>query len=256
VKEYLVRLNFLGGAVLAAAVAATSLVTSVAVASRAYEGRSREASRVARQISVKGYARTRVRSDRAVWRVLVRGEARELREAFEVLERGTARVREFLAARGFPSGELEVSAIETTAHFARDARGEATREVVSHSLERAFTVTTGDLDRVAAAAGEVTGLLREGIEVVSSGPEYTYTRIADLKVRVLGEATRDARERADEIASRSGCRVSDVRWAQMGVLQITRPDSTEVSSSGQYDTSTVAKDVSVTVSAAFGLAEE
>ena len=40
---------------------------------------------------------------------------------------------------------------------------------------------------------------------------------------------------------------------RMGVLQITRPNSTDVSSYGIYDTSTIEKDVSVVVTTTFGL---
>ncbi|HRI54143.1 MAG TPA: SIMPL domain-containing protein, partial [Pseudomonadota bacterium] len=71
--------------------------------------------------------------------------------------------------------------------------------------------------------------------------------------QILGEATKDARTRADEIAANSGCSIGEVRQAQMGVIQITQPDSTEVSGYGRYDTSTIDKDVSVVVSLTLGI---
>lgn len=54
----------------------------------------------------------------------------------------------------------------------------------------------------------------------------------------------------------SGSRVelpAAVRNARMGVLQIVRPELTEVSSGGIYDTSTIEKDVTAVVSLTFGL---
>ena len=74
-----------------------------------------------------------------------------------------------------------------------------------------------------------------------------------MKIQLLGEATKDARARADEIARNSGCRLGEVRRVQMGVIQITQPNSTEVSGGGMYDTSTIEKDVSVVVSLTLGL---
>lgn len=82
-----------------------------------------------------------------------------------------------------------------------------------------------------------------GIQVVSELPEYYYTQIAALKIDLIGEASKDARTRAEKIANHAGCRLSEVRNARMGVLPITRPNSTETSSQGIHDTSTIDKDV-------------
>ena len=73
-------------------------------------------------------------------------------------------------------------------------------------------------------------------------------KIADMKVDLLGDATADARRRAETIAAQAGCRVGEVRTARMGVLQVTEPDSTDTSSQGVYDTSTIDKDVTAVVS--------
>ena len=70
---------------------------------------------------------------------------------------------------------------------------------------------------------------------------------------MIGEASKDARQRADQIVTHAGCSIGEVRVARMGVLQITRPECTEVSSSGIYDTSTIDKDVNSVVSLTFAL---
>jgi len=72
-----------------------------------------------------------------------------------------------------------------------------------------------------------------------------------LKIDLMGSASKDARARADEIAKNAGCRVAEVRSAHMGVLQITRPFSTEVSGYGVHDTGTIDKDVQAVVTASF-----
>ena len=71
--------------------------------------------------------------------------------------------------------------------------------------------------------------------------------------RKIGEASKDARVRADQIAMHTGCRVTGVRNARMGVLQITRPFSTEVSDSGMNDTSSIEKDVMSVVTLTLGV---
>ena len=81
----------------------------------------------------------------------------------------------------------------------------------------------------------------------SLSPEFIYTKLSDLKIVMIGEATANARERADRIARESGCSVTTVKDARAGVLQITRPWSTETTSSGANDTSSVEKDVTAVV---------
>ena len=252
--EYRVRImNVLSVAVVVALAVGASLVTSTIVAARAYQARATQQADSAREIMVKGHARLRVRSDRGVWSISVSGDGSDLAAAYAVLESSTANVQQFLQQQGFAPGEIELSAIDTATHFAKDQGGRDTLEVAGYTLSRQFTVTSGDVDRIAAAAGEVTALLKQNVRVVSSRPQYLFTQVNDLKVKVLGEAASDARTRAEQIAANSACRIGEVRQINQGVIQITRPDSTEVSGYGIYDTNTIEKDVSVVVTVTLGV---
>lgn len=253
--EYRVRLDLFWTAAVLALGMAVSVVTSSLVVSRALERRGRQQAERAQDITVKGSARTRVTSDTGVWRIRVEGEAKDLREAFEVLEAGVTRLREFLGAHSFGAGEIFAGPIVTQTHFARDQHDNLTREVVSHTLTRTFSIQSGNVQAVAAAAGEVTQLIRDGFVIISEAPEFSYSRLADLKVQILGEAAKDARTRAEEIVANAGGRISAVREARMSPLQITRPDSTDVSAEGIYDTSTILKDVTAVVTLTFGVEE-
>ena len=248
--------SLLSAAIVLSLGAVISLVTSVAVASRAYNRRVEINSVQQQEISVKGYARTCVVSDLAVWSIRVAGEGPTLIDAFEQVDQSTQCVQQFLDKHGFEQSTIRLSAISTEAHHERDKDGNELRNVVAYTLQRSFTITTSDVNRVAGAAGEVTQLLREGVYVQSAPAEYTYTKVGDVKIAILGEASADARQRADEIAVKAGCRVTDVRDAQMGVIQITQPNSTEVRSYGIYDTSTIEKDVAVVVTVTFGIASD
>ena len=138
-------------------------------------------------------------------------------------------------------------------HYERDPKGlHETRAISGYALDRTFVVRSSDVNKVADAAAKVTELIEEGVHVTSKRPEYHYTKLSDLKIEMLGAASSNARERADKIAENAGCKVTDVRSARMGVLQITKPDSTEVSDYGISDTSTIEKDVTAVVTLALG----
>jgi len=251
--EYRVRINWFSAAAVIALGVAASIITSTRVAARAYESRAKESFKAGRELTVKGSTRSRVRSDLGVWSISVKGEGKELQDAFAILDSGVTRVQAFLAASGFSESEIGLSAISTVTFYARDAKGVETREVTGYGLDRHFTVTTSDVNKIASAAGEVTQLIRDNVKVVSYRPAYYYSKAADLKVQILGEATKDARSRADEIARNSGCKLGEVRRVQMGIIQITEPNSTDVSSGGIYDTGTIEKDVSVVVTLTLGV---
>ncbi len=251
--EYRVRLSAGGAAGVISLALVVSIVTSTVVAARAYQARGAEDRRSDDTITVKGSTRQRITSDRAVWRIGVRSDHAELREAFSGLEATVAGVRDFLSQRGFADAEIGLAAIQTTTHYTRDEKGIETRQVAGYSLSRTLVVATESVLRVNQAAGEVTKLIEQGMLVISQPPEYYYTRLSELKVELLGVAAQDARTRAETIASNTGAALGGVRSVHMGVLQITQPDSTEVADYGIYDTSTIEKDVTAVVTVTFGV---
>ncbi len=231
-----------------------SLVTSAAIVGRAVRGLGTDRLDAQRMLEVRGSAKLRVTSDLAVWRVAVRCEASTVESAFVGIEKSTVRVQDLVSRHGFLGDSVAIGAIATTTHYKRDATGNPTREVTAHELTRSVSITSTDVARLTAAASEAAQLLGEGVLLDSTPPEYLISNLADLRVRIVGEATRDARKRAEEIATNAGSHVRELRSADSGPLQVTRPDSTEVSGYGQYDTSTIEKDVGITVSARFAIA--
>lgn len=220
-----------------------SFVTSTWVASRAYLKRGEQQEKVARTLDVTGSARKAIVSDLALWSIRVAGEGKSIEEAFTRMSASGDKIREFLSQKGFPAGTVNAGPIRTETHYRRDEKGNPTRDVTGYELSRVFSIRTGDVRLVEKAAGEVTEIVKTGAHIESLTPEFVYTKLAELKIEMLGEATRNARERADRIATESRCRVGAVKDARAGVLQILRPWSTDVSPGGTNDTTSVEKDV-------------
>lgn len=248
-----VRINWIGAVATLAAGVGLSVVISTLLATRVYERRVDQIERADQAVTVKGYARTPLRSDTAVWSIDLTGRGETQEEAYDTLSFNTTRTSEFLVARGFEPAELALTPIETEEHPVYDARGRATLEVDGYTLRRTIRVTTGEVERVAAAASVVTELLGEGVSLISKRPEYTSSELGEVKVDIIGRATADARRRAEEIAAEAGARVAEVRTARQGVMQVTTPGSTDVSGYGIYDTSTINKEASIVMTITFGL---
>lgn len=194
-------------------------------------------------VEVKGYAERAIVSDFATWTGRFTTRSKDLADAYRVLERQRGDVLAFLKETGCRDEELEVSPVITEVLYRRTDQGMFTNDVEGYALSQEVTLSAGDIDRVARVSKESVNLVKRGIELWSNRPQYFYTKLGDLKIEMLGEATADARRRAEVLASNSGSTIGALRYARQGVFQITPALSTEVSDYGQNDTS--ARDKSI-----------
>jgi len=157
----------------------------------------------------------------------------------------------FLKTRNVTDNELTVSAITTEKHFVLTSDGKPTDHVSSYTLGQTLEVSSPRVDAVASLGRDVTGLIQQGVMLESHAPAYYYTKLADLKIAMLGDATRDATTRAQQIAQNSGARLGSLSEARMGVLQINPVHSSETSGEGNNDTTSVEKDVIAVITTRF-----
>ena len=204
-------------------------------------------------ITVTGSARKRIKSDLVVWSAGVSYQASTLADAYRQLSENVPRVKQYLIAKGIPEGEITISSISTTTLRKTDENGQETSEISGYSLRQQLEVRSADVDKIARIAREATELINQGILVESNSPQYYYTKLGDLKIEMLGEAAKDAKTRAERIASSTGNSIGTVRTAKMGVMQITAADSTEVSDAGISDTSSIDKDITAVVNIGFAV---
>jgi hypothetical protein len=204
-------------------------------------------------ITVTGSAKKTILSDLAVWRANVSTNAKGPVEAYDALKIASDRTREFLLKNGIAGDQISISSISTQKNFTRDDKGNVTDQVSSYDLFQAVQVTSTDVRGVGNIAAKASELLKQGVMLESESPQYFYTRLADLKVEMLAEATKDAAVRAKQIAENSGSSLGNVREAKMGVMQINPANSNEVSDSGNNDTSSLQKEITAVVSAKFAV---
>ena len=204
-------------------------------------------------ITVTGSARKRIKSDLVVWSAGVSSQAPKLSDAYRQLSDNIPRIKQYLAGKGIAENQMTVSSISSNTLHERDAQGNESSAITGYSLHQQVEVKSNDVERIAQIARESTELINQGILLESSAPQYSYTQIGDLKIAMLGEAARDAKARAEQIASSTGNKIGTVRSAKMGVMQITAADSTEVSDSGISDTSSIEKDMTAVVNVSFAV---
>lgn len=204
-------------------------------------------------ITVTGSAKKRIKSDLVVWSAGVTTQSGSVADAYKQISQDIPKIKQYLIGKGIPEAQMTVSSVTTTPVKKTDNNGNETSEVTGYTLNQQIEIRSTDVDKIAQVAREATELLNQGILIESSAPQYYYTQVGDLKVEMLGEAAKDAKTRAEKIAASTGNSIGPVRSAKMGVLQITPPDSTDVSDSGMYSTTTIDKDITAVVNISFAV---
>ena len=203
-------------------------------------------------ITVTGSAKQRIRSDLIVWRAAIASRGPELAIAYRKLTSDVPKTTDYLKRKGVPADKIVVKSVKTTEQHARDKEAhELPEQIIGYVLEQDIEVTSSDVDRITQIANDSTELINDGVQLTSEPPVYIYTGLADLKVKLLAEASHDARQRAEQIASNTGGSLGGIRSAKMGVMQINPAWDTSVSGAGNSDTSSLEKDVLAIVTASF-----
>lgn len=207
-------------------------------------------------VFVTGSARKRITADTAVWRVSVSREAPKLDAAYDLVTKDIPLVEEFLRKKSITSNQITRSAMGTSP-LREQKEGYTTDfggHIVAYRVTQSIEVRSNEVKKVESLAREATELLlKQNLLIDSSSPDYYCSSIGDLKQTMLADAARDAQIRAQKIAESTGSKVGPLRSARMGALQITPPDSTQVSDSGVNDTSTIEKDITAVVNVSFAL---
>ncbi len=200
-------------------------------------------------LSVTGSAKTSVKADTVKWTFGTSRRVAEfnLQSGYASLARDLVAVQKFLTQNGLKEDQITVTPVFMEQIY-YDSNFQGTREVI---LRQSITITSQDVEGITRLAKNTDVLTQAGIFLNANSPEYFYSKLADLRVSLLSDAVKDAKARAEQIAKSSGQNVGALKAASSGVVQVLPPNSIEVADYGAYDTSSINKDVMVTVRATF-----
>jgi len=200
-------------------------------------------------ISISGSAKLPVTSDSARWtgNFSRTAFATNLKSGYEAMKKDEGLVAAYLDEQGF-AGKYEISPVYMYEIYKSDAY--APKE---YNLTQSIEVKSDDVEKVKNLAKNIEKVIAQGVIFSSNPVEYYYSKLPDVRVSLLPEAIKDAKARAQAIADSSGAKVDDVKSVAMGVVQVMPLGAIEVSDYGSYDTSSIDKEVMITVKVTFGL---
>lgn len=201
-------------------------------------------------LSVTGSAKRHITSDHVRWVSSFTRTTQEatLKTGYEQMARDLVAVKAFFNAKGVDENSLVISPVSMQQVYKQN--DSAPKE---YTLSQTIELNSGDVAKVTDLAKNTNDLINAGLVFSTTYLEYSYSKLADLRVSLLGDALKDAQARATVLAQTSGSKIGPLQSAASGVVQVLPANSVDVSDYGTYDTASIEKEVMVTVKASFSI---
>lgn len=218
----------------------------------AIQNRNKEQDR----IFVTGLGKQDFSSDLIVWSGSFTRLNDEIGLAFDLLKKDQEKIKAYLISAGVPTNEIVFSSVDITKEYDYfyDQNGQSRNVFKGHRLNQRITIESKEVEKIEKISREITELINQDIEVYSYNPEYYYTQLAALKIEMIASATKDATDRARQIAENADAKLGELKSAKMGVFQIIAQNSSEdFSWGGSYNTFSKQKTATITMRLEFGI---
>lgn len=202
----------------------------------------------AKTVSVVGLSERDFDSDLIVWDISYNLLNTDMKVGYGEIKDINKVVREYLVSKGIAAEDIEFRSLhcnkENEYHY---NNGSSYYTFRGYRLNQYVRVESIDVDKIEKISREISELLERGINIENNSLNYYYTKLSDLKVEMLAEATENARNRAETIAKSAGSHLGKLQTANMGVFQITAPNSTDEDYSwgGTFNTTSKRKRASI-----------
>ncbi|MBN9294125.1 MAG: SIMPL domain-containing protein [Flavobacteriia bacterium] len=234
--------NYLGSAIIGIAVVIAAIVLGNAYAKKFTQNDI---------ITVTGLGEEDFSSDLIVWNASFRVNDYDLSAAYKKLEKDRNKIRNYFISKGIKKEQIVFSSVDISKDYDyqyNDNGNLIGQTFRGYSLNQLVTIESSEVDKVEVLSRESTELINDGIELFSNPPSYYYTKLAELKLKMIENATKDAYGRAKIIAENAGGKLGDLKSSSMGVIQINgRNSNDDYSWGGNFNTSSKLKTASITI---------
>ena len=207
-------------------------------------------------IKVTGSASRDFISDIIVWDGKFYTKMLLLENAYKKLDADKVLINKYFEENNIPTEDIVFSSIDIKPEYKNktDRDGIRTKEFEGYLLTQNFRIESQAVEEIENLSRDITSLIDKNIKIQSSSPYYFYSKLSDLKIDMISEATKDASKRADMIAENSNSVLGKLLNAKMGVFQITAKHSTESYSwGGTHNKTAKNKTANVTMKLTYGL---
>ena len=202
-------------------------------------------------IYMTGSAEEIVMSDSAVWTIIVNTKNPTIAGAYKTLQTQIPVIKKYLAENGIAEENITVEPATYWSSYKRYPNGNTSDEIAAYNYSQNIKVKSNDVKKIEKLSTDIQKFAEQGYDINSQNPEYRYSKLADLKVKLLEKASQDAKQRANSTLSVNGNKTGRILSVKTGVFQITAPESTNVSDMGIIDETSIEKKVTAVVNVTY-----
>ncbi len=163
-------------------------------------------------LTATGSASCDFEADLIVWRGNFSAYGMTTQDAYRRLKKDAEVIRNYLVENGVTEEEMVFGSISISKRYRyeyNDEGYEIGRYEDGYDLYQEISVTSNDVDKVDNISRDITQLIEADVEFNSESPEYYYTKLDELKLQLIEEATANAKERIDIMAQGTGRSTAD-----------------------------------------------
>ena len=202
-------------------------------------------------ITTAGSVKKAVVSDSVKWTSSITRPVKisTIKDGYVKMDTDLKEVKSFLASNGITETSINISPILMNEVYDQNA-GTGTEK--NYNLAQNIIVQSNDVQKISDLAKNTGSLvIDKGVIFTTNFLEYYYSKLPEARVSLLADAVADAKARAEQLAQAGGKKIGVLQSASSGVVQVLAPNSADVTDYGAYDTSSINKDIMVTVKASF-----
>jgi hypothetical protein len=179
-------------------------------------------------VEVKGLAEQEVVADLALWPLRFVATGNDLKMTQAEINHASQEVFAFLRRQRIDTAGVQLQGLEVSDAFAN--RFQTERTGPRYVIQQTLIVRSPDPNSVLAASQRVSELVAAGVVLSSSGefgvggPTFVFTRLNQLKPKMIAAATANARAAAEQFARDSRSTLGGIRLANQGVFVLLPRD--------------------------------
>ena len=171
-----------------------------------------------RKVTVKGLAEREVKADKVIWSISTNDMGNDLPTLYQSINAKTSKIKAFLKQNGID--EQEVTVNPPTVNDLESNQWSENRKNFRYIINTTLTVSTQKVDLVKTAIFRQAELLKQGVAIEGSNPQYEYVSFQQMKPEMMEEAIKNAQKTAEQFAKASDSELGKIQTAGQGQFEI------------------------------------
>jgi hypothetical protein len=175
-----------------------------------------------RKVTVKGLSEREVKADQVTWSLSTNEMGNDLPTLYENINQKIGIIKTFLKQNGIEEEEITVN--PPTVNDLESNQWSDNRKNFRYIVNTTLTVSTKKVDLVNKAIFQQAELLKQGVAIEGSNPQYEYVSFQQMKPEMMEEAIKNAQKTADQFAKASQSELGKIQTAGQGQFEIDNRD--------------------------------